>query len=995
LSIKAKESNKTKGVSTEKDLLDETHIEENKNTEFDDESESKLSHEDLKKLIKDKNAKLMHPLEVRQHVKTLWENEKMMMDLLFGKIEVKNNYDNNYQYVVESTGPDLFFLDTIIVPPNRFRPENNISGFVYLHHHTAMLTKIMNLNNHLRSLIFKEEKSKKKEVKDNLLAQNSNLKEVINTWVEIQEAVNVMYDSAKSSNTVEKKERGIRQLLEQKEGLFRMKMMGKRVNYAGRSVISPDPFINANEVGIPLVIATKLTFPEYVNCRNIDYLKKLILNGPKKYPGATFVEDEKGTSYSLTNISEKAKKYLLDNLDKGKKIVYRHLMNSDYLLVNRQPTLHKPSIMGHKVRILPREKTIRLHYANCNSYNADFDGDEINVHLLQNLIAKEESRNIANTDNQYLVPTSGKPIRGLIQDSIVSAIFLTIKDCFFQREFYQQIVYLALESSLNSKSISSIEFVHPAIIKPKMLWTGKQVITTIIKSLANSHKYNKVFEGKGLNMDQKGRIYASIWGNPHEMETILSIRDNEILTGVLDKNQIGNSEFGLIHSYFELYGPKFAGELISVFGRLFIHYLQFFHGFTCGVSDLILKDEFNFKRRYEIENILMSGMKSLSSFMGLKDYDLTIDNFSNRFVYSQKNIIELISQSKVLNKNEKANLIEIENNKQKQSLFSDNISKDNSKFISELSEKFKESILNNNEQNLDIVVKSTVNKQLFKLNESIIPKGCVKQWPNNYFYMMVLSGAKGTMVNQFQCSSMLGQQELEGRRVPRMASGKTLPSFEPFDPNPRAGGFVSDNFTTGVRPQEFFFHCMAGREGLIDTAVKTSRSGYLQRCLIKHLEQLIVNYDYTVRDQDGNLIQFLYGEDSIEVTKAKFLSNFKFICQNNENTFKKHNPQKILEKIDTKTIFNYTKEKKFYEDNDTLLNKFQPWNYLGSISEKIHSEMIKFINSDTNKYFSSKSVNKVKFKNNIYLKYLTSLISPGESVGVIAAQSIGILRLLR
>ena len=115
---------------------------------------------------------------------------------------------------------------------------------------------------------------------------------------------------------------------------------------------------------------------------------------------------------------------------------------------------------------------------------------------------------------------------------------------------------------------------------------------------------------------------------------------------------------------------------------------------------------------------------------------------------------------------------------------------------------------------------------------------------------MVQTGAKGSVVNHTQISCMLGQQELEGRRVPKMASGKTLPSFKSFDPSPRAGGFISDRFCTGIRPQEFFFHCMAGREGLIDTAVKTSRSGYLQRCLIKHLEQLVVQYDYTVRDFD-------------------------------------------------------------------------------------------------------------------------------------------------
>lgn len=102
----------------------------------------------------------------------------------------------------------------------------------------------------------------------------------------------------------------------------------------------------------------------------------------------------------------------------------------------------------------------------------------------------------------------------------------------------------------------------------------------------------------------------------------------------------------------------------------------------------------------------------------------------------------------------------------------------------------------------------------------------------------------------------------------------------PFDPNPRASGYVSDRFISGLRPQDFFFHCMAGREGLIDTAVKTSRSGYLQRCLIKQLESLIVSYDMTVRDNDGSIVQFIYGDDGVDVMENGFLDKFKFLERN-------------------------------------------------------------------------------------------------------------------
>ena len=159
---------------------------------------------------------------------------------------------------------------------------------------------------------------------------------------------------------------------------------------------------------------------------------------------------------------------------------------------------------------------------------------------------------------------------------------------------------------------------------------------------------------------------------------------------------------------------------------------------------------------------------------------------------------------------------------------------------------------------------------------------------------MVNTGAKGSTVNQSQVSCALGQQALEGRRVPRLASGRTLPSFAPYDPNPRADGFIMDRFLTGIRPQEYYFHCMAGREGLVDTAVKTSRSGYLQRCLVKHLEELKVCYDSTVRNGEGGVVQFLYGEDGLDPTKAAFLDcenkTFEYLARNYDAVKRRNTP---------------------------------------------------------------------------------------------------------
>lgn len=172
---------------------------------------------------------------------------------------------------------------------------------------------------------------------------------------------------------------------------------------------------------------------------------------------------------------------------------------------------------------------------------------------------------------------------------------------------------------------------------------------------------------------------------------------------------------------------------------------------------------------------------------------------------------------------------------------------------------------------LDGYMQSQVNPLASDIIKLCLPDGLAVPFPENTFGLMTTTGAKGSMVNQSQVCCQLGQQALEGRRVPRMSSGRTLPSFAPYDPSPRADGFIADRFLTGVRPQEYYFHCMAGREGLVDTAVKTSRSGYLQRCLVKHLEELKVSYDHTVRDGEGGVVQFLYGEDGVDPTKAPHL----------------------------------------------------------------------------------------------------------------------------
>lgn len=297
---------------------------------------------------------------------------------------------------------------------------------------------------------------------------------------------------------------------------------------------------------------------------------------------------------------------------------------------------------------------------------------------------------------------------------------------------------------------------------------------------------------------------------------------------------------------------------------------------------------------------------------------------------------------------------------------------------------------------LDSIVKKAISTMHGEINEKAVSIGLQKSFPQNCFSVMVLSGAKGSVFNHTQISNMLGQQELEGKRVPVMASGKTLPSFIPYDPNIRAGGYIGDRFLTGLRTQEFFFHCMAGREGLIDTAVKTSRSGYLQRTLVKNMESLIVQYDYTVRENDGSIVQFLYGEDSLDPAKVSAIQKIPFIADNFESFNKNASIKEIKANTDAEQV---KKWKADFAANPgsystrTLLSELCPATNFGSISSKAESDLENFMAKD--KRFQKDgdpfgtAINSKKFKNLFYAKYFESMAVPGEAVGIIAGQSIG------
>ncbi|CAG8469432.1 8106_t:CDS:10, partial [Cetraspora pellucida] len=888
--------------------------------------------------------KYVTPEELREHFRKLFANESDLCSLLYSK---RGLLLDKMDSRTEAVHADMFFMDVIAVPPTRFRPASVLGNKTAINPQSEHLIRILNarleLCTHAAML------DKNKILVDNEINHVDVVDNLMKSWVELQNAANGMFDNTKGNlKPMRNKEpaAGVKQILEKKEGLFRKHLMGKRVNYAARSVISPDPYIDTDEIGVPIRFAKRLTYPEPVTSYNVKELSQAVSNGPDIWPGATFIQNENGSLINLASLSLESRislgqQLLREQQDKPSftqyfvktpyinKKIYRHLRDGDMLLINRQPTLHKPSIMAHRARVLKGEMTIRMHYANCKAYNADFDGDEMNMHFPQNEIARAEALLIGSTSRQYLGPTSGSPLRGLIQDHVVTGVWMTCKDTFFTKADYQQIVFSALR--LDPSDSRRILTVPPAIQKPKVLWTGKQMITTILKNLTVGLV--------PLNLRSKTKISAKYWGwcAPEE-ETVIFI-DGDFLTGVLDKSQIGDSAFGLVHSCYELYSADVTGQFLSVMGRLFTIYMQRY-GFSCRMDDLRLTPEGDQERKELMNNNMDLGKIAAFDYVGLGN---SVEN------------TDLPSVDK--------------------------------EFKSMMEEVFRDS---EKHQGLDAIMKSRVNKLTSSIIANCIPTKLLKCFPHNNMQTMTISGAKGSSVNVSQISCCLGQQELEGRRVPVMISGKTLPSFLPYEPSARAGGFIGGRFLTGIKPQEFFFHCMAGREGLIDTAVKTSRSGYLQRCLIKHLESLKVHYDHTVRDSDGSVIQFHYGEDSLDITKQKHLYEFKFNTENHKALLQKYDIAKAQKVLNTSCASIYAKKTaKKPQKYDPVLSQYSPSTYLGCVSEKFHKALEKYTNEDPDGLFKVDSISKPAFRKLMHLKYLHCLVEPGEAVGLLAAQGIG------
>ncbi|MBU4536151.1 MAG: DNA-directed RNA polymerase subunit A' [Euryarchaeota archaeon] len=656
----------------------------------------------------------------------------------------------------EVARPEWMILTVLPVPPVTVRPSITLeTGERSEDDLTHKLVDILRINQRL---------------KENMEAGAPQLI-VEDLWELLQYHVTTYFDNEASGVPPARHRSGrplktLAQRLKGKEGRFRSNLSGKRVNFSARTVISPDPYISINEVGVPDLIAKEVTVPVHVTEWNMEEMKECIRNGSDVHPGANYVirpDDRK------IRIYEETKEAVIDKLEPGF-IVERHLKDGDIVLFNRQPSLHRMSMMAHEVRVLPY-KTFRLNLCVCPPYNADFDGDEMNMHVFQTEESRAEAKTLMRVQEHILSPRFGGPIIGGIHDHISGAYLLTRESATFTEEQAFQILRKA-KMAIPDRTGET--------------WSGKQIFSLLLP--------------KDLNMVYKAEICRKCdecLKRECKNDAYVVIEDGQLLSGVMDEKAYGAFAGKILDHIVKEYGTDRAREFLDASTKLAISGIMK-AGFTTSTND----EEIPLEAKERIEIHLHKAEEKV---------DQLIEAYENHELEALPGrSLEETLEMKIM------------------------------QVLGEARDKSGE-----------------IAESYFDINE-------------NHAVIMALTGARGSMLNLTQITACVGQQSVRGGRIDRGYNERTLPHFRKGELGAKARGFVHSSYKEGLDPIEFFFHAMGGREGLVDTAIRTAQSGYMQRRLVNALQDLNVKEDGTVMDNRGVIIQTTYGEDGVDPAKSDY-----------------------------------------------------------------------------------------------------------------------------
>jgi DNA-directed RNA polymerase II subunit RPB1 len=674
-----------------------------------------------------------------------------------------------------------------------------------------------------------------------------------------------------------------------KKGRFRGNLSGKRVDQSGRSVVAPDSSQDIMQLGVPSTMMNTLTFPEPVNAINRDRLARAVMVGAYTNCGAMAVRQQ-DTLIWLPILDRDARNDLAASLQMGW-IVERHLVDNDWVVFNRQPSLWKASMMAFQCYRVPT-LCFRLPLPVTKPFNADFDGDEMNIHSLQGYEALAEAQELLSVPQQIVNPQSNAVIVGLVQDSLVGGYRLTSRDTFLSRDRFFCLLGLR-KYDPRGKSYSDmggeqdvIQVPMPAICKSPRgpLYTGKQLVSELLPDISLS---------KAVRSEDD--------------DDIILIRNGELLTGQLCKATLGATNAGMVQAIVRNYGNWAACKFLSDAQRVFVSYLAT-SGPSISIVDCIVP-------RPDV----------------------------SAFLRKAEDILQLDLPDEVIE----------------------------AKSSSVLQETLR-------------TVGGTVAKQL---------------GVHTGLSTVVTSGSKGNLMNIAQIAGCVGQQTVFGRRIPTRNSvvGKrTLANFAPNDRSPASRGFISSSYLQGLCPSEFFYHQMAGREGIVATAVNTADSGYNQRRMIKSQESQCVAYDSTVRVGSKQIVQFSYGYDDLDGAKA-----FRFRMK--ESLLKQALAVPGIVGLCAQFLCrNIAWKAKLLKELDfTMVSPISSDNFVPGPPVSLDDAHKAFVGHHRGLSMTLASATAIlvlyeaqlrgltESFANLVEKYASSLVQPGESVGALAATSIG------
>ncbi|MFX1308142.1 MAG: DNA-directed RNA polymerase subunit A' [Promethearchaeota archaeon] len=648
--------------------------------------------------------------------------------------------------------------------------------------------------------------------------------------------------------------RTLTQRLKGKEGRFRSNLSGKRVDFSARSVISPNPYISINEVGVPIEIAKILTIPTNVNDWNIEEMKQMVLNGPAKHPGANYIIRNDRRRIDLRYV--KNRKIIADMLAPGFTIE-RHLNDGDLVLFNRQPSLHRMSIMAHEVKIM-EGRTFRLNLTVCPPYNADFDGDEMNLHVPQSEEARTEAELLLKVQEHILSPRFGGPILGGIQDFISSVFQFTSKDSLYNKKDTLKLLYIG-DVYKNNPNFR-LDLLSPVITEPEPMYSGKDIFSTLFPNDLNI-KVKSKFCKKCEVCEEEDCTY----------DAYVVIKNGHLITGTIDENSFGAMQSNsILQRIIKDHGNARGRQFLDSATKMLLYVIRQ-NGMTMGLDEVYVHGH----AYEEIQKILEEANKES-------------DKLINAFYENDTTILKRAPGRSM-------------------------------------------------RETLELRIRQVLAEARKRAEET----AAEFIGDEAHSVIMTKSGARGNILNLGQMSAVVGQQAIRGERINRGYSMRTLPHFKINDLSPKSRGFVSSSYRNGLKPEEFFFHAMGGREGLVDTAVRTSTSGYMQRRLVNALQDMVVENDGTVRNSDKNIIQFRFGDDGIDamhtdhgaavnldvlLLKAKAL-NVEEVREAIErsSTIKQKAPKKkdISERKPTEKVKPKAKPKKDVLDEDSLQKKFE------------------------------------------------------------------------